>query len=151
MIFRISLIAGIVFCSFSTSLFTYDPDARVDKNEKPKELEGVGVKERLGKQLDLSLLFRDETGKQVPFGSFFKKDKPVLLSLVYYKCPTLCNFHLNGITDTLKKLNWQVGNEFEYVAVSFDPKETAELAQAKKNAYIKEYSRGDGRGWHFLT
>lgn len=132
MFFKNSLISGGIFCLFTASIYSYDPAARFDKNEKPKELEGVGVQEKLGNQLDLSLSFRDETGKSVLLSSFFKRDKPVLLSLVYYKCPTLCNFHLNGVTDVLKKLSWQVGNEFEYVAVSFDPKETFDLAFAKK-------------------
>lgn len=151
MFFKNSLISGAIFCLFTASIYSYDPAVRFDKNEKPKELEGVGVQEKLGNQLDLSLSFRDETGKSVLLSSFFKRDKPVLLSLVYYKCPTLCNFHLNGVTDTLKKLSWQVGNEFEYVAVSFDPRETFDLAFAKKNAYLKEYTRGNGQGWHFLT
>lgn len=137
MVFKNSLIIGIAFCLFTTSLLSYDPAVRFDKNEKPKELEGVGVQEKLGNQLDLSLSFRDETGKLVLLSSFFKKDKPVLLSLVYYKCPTLCNFHLNGITDVLKKLSWEVGKEFEYVAVSFDPKETFDLAHAKKTLISK--------------
>ncbi|EMY16562.1 hypothetical protein LEP1GSC043_0809 [Leptospira weilii str. Ecochallenge] len=74
MVFKNSLIIGVVvFYLFATSLFSYDPAARFDKNEKPKELEGVGVQEKLGNGLDLSLSFRDETGKLVLLSSFLKK------------------------------------------------------------------------------
>lgn len=73
MAFKKSLISGIAFCLFTVSIYSYDPAARFDKNEKPKELEGVGVQEKLGNQLDLSLSFRDETGKSILLSSFLNE------------------------------------------------------------------------------
>ena len=57
----------------------------------PPQLEGIGIEERLGRQIDLDLQFTNERGYQIPLRSFFHKDKPVILNLVYYACPMLCN------------------------------------------------------------
>lgn len=121
-------------------------------NEVPKELENVGITEQLGTQIDPNLKFTDDTGKEVLIGEYFKKDKPILLSFVYYNCPSLCNLHLNGLTDALKQLDWAVGDKFELLSVTIDPKEDYELAAAKKESYLEAYGRKDSAsGWHFLT
>lgn len=120
--------------------------------EQPRELKDIGIEEKLGSQLDLAILVKNEKGESVPLASFFGRKKPVILSLVYFSCPGLCNFHLNGLTDGLKKLDWNIGNQFEVLTLSFDAKETADLAAKKKVTYLETYARaGIDRGWHFLT
>jgi protein SCO1/2 len=121
-------------------------------NETPKELVDIGIDEKLGSKIDLDLKFRDEAGNVVPLSTYFHRGQPVLLSPAYYNCANLCNYHLNGMTEMMKKLNWTPGKEFQYVVVSFDPKETPALATAKKANYIRHYGRpGAAIGWHFLT
>jgi len=121
-------------------------------SERPAELQGVGIQERLGTVLDLSLEFKDENGETRTLGSFLNGSKPVIISPVYYNCPGLCNFHLNGLTEGLQKLDWNPGEKFEILAVSFDAKETPDLAKNKKANYMKMYNRsGTDHGWHFLT
>ena len=45
-----------------------------------------------------------------------------------------------------------LGQEFEVVVVSIEPKEGPELAKQKRAAYIEAYGRPEGiNGWHFLT
>ncbi|HWO01113.1 MAG TPA: SCO family protein [Blastocatellia bacterium] len=118
---------------------------------KPRMLEGVGIDQKLDTQLPLDLVFKDETGAQVRLGDFFGK-RPVVLSLVYYNCPMLCNQVLNGLTGSMDTVSFDIGKEFEVVTVSFDSRETPELARAKKETYIKWYKRpGASEGWHFLT
>jgi protein SCO1/2 len=121
--------------------------------EKPPALEGVEITEHLGKQLTLeTLTFRNEENKSVPLTQFFKSGKPVILTLVYYKCPMLCNLVLNGVLDSIKKIDWNVGTQFEVITVSINPNEGAELARSKKSSYLKSYNRpGSDLGWHFLT
>lgn len=114
-------------------------------------LENVGIDQRLGEQLPLDVTFRDENGNSVRLGDYFGK-KPVVLSLVYYSCPMLCNQVLNGMTSALDVISFDIGKEFEVVTVSFDPRETPELAREKKQTYIQWYKRqGAAEGWHFLT
>jgi len=64
----------------------------------------------------------------------------------------LCNQVLNGLDRSLNVLSFDVGNQFNVVTVSFNPRETPELAAAKKEAYIRAYQRpGASAGWRFLT
>ena len=117
----------------------------------PAELEGVGVTEHLGAQVDLSLTFIAENGYPVQLGSYFHKGKPVILDLVYYRCPMLCNLVMNGQTSALRELAWTAGNEFDIVTISIDPKETFNLAKEKKQFYLESYERRVNGGWHFLV
>jgi protein SCO1 len=141
------------FLTIPTSFaFATDQVAKTPASVKPKEFEGVGITENLGKQVDLNLVFKDENGVEKPLRSIVRGDKPVFLGLVYYGCPNLCNFFMNGVTDVMRKSKWTPGKEFEVVFVSIDPSETPELAKEKKAAYMEEYARpGSEGGWHFLT
>ncbi|HKS27546.1 MAG TPA: SCO family protein [Pyrinomonadaceae bacterium] len=121
------------------------------KENLPAPLRQVGIDQRLNNQVPLDLVFTDESGQEVRLGQYFGK-KPVVLSLVYYDCPMLCTQVLNGLTGSLKALKFDVGRDFEVVTVSFDPREKADLAKQKKDAYLARYGReGAGAGWHFLT
>lgn len=133
---------------------SYEPKApEMLAGEKAKELEGVGIEEKTGTFLDLNLTFKDENGETVTLGKYINGGHiPVIISPVYYNCPGLCNFHLNGLTDGLKLMDWSVGDKFKVLAVSFDSKETPELALKKKASYMKVYNRpGTEHGWSFLT
>lgn len=114
-------------------------------------IEQVKFEQRIGNSLPLELTFRDEAGETVQLARYFGK-KPVVLALVYYECPMLCTFILNGLVKSLKPLTFEPGKEFEIVVVSFNPRETPELAAQKKQAYLEEYKRvHTWAGWHFLT
>lgn len=118
---------------------------------KPKALRDIGIEQKLNEQLPLDLVFRDETGREVRLGEYFGR-KPVILSLVYYDCPMLCNQVLSGLVSCLGVLKFDIGREFDVLTVSFDPRETPALANDKKQGYIGRYKRpGASDGWHFLT
>ncbi len=118
---------------------------------RPPGLAHVGIEQRLDEQIPLDLSFRDETGKSVRLADYFGK-RPVILNLVYYQCPMLCGEVLNGLESSLRLMKFDVGKEFEVLTVSFNPKETPEMAAAKKAEYLKRYNRaGAAEGWHFLT
>jgi protein SCO1/2 len=120
----------------------------------PRALTDVGIDQKLNEQLPLDLEFRNENGESVKLGSYFGK-KPVVVSLVYYQCPMLCNQVLNGMVTAFKVMAFKPGDEFDVVTVSFDPRETPALAAAKKKTYIDylpEAKRAAAAsGWHFLT
>lgn len=120
-------------------------------NVRPPGLKSVGIEQRLNEQIPPNLVFRDESGKPVRIGDYFGK-KPLILSLVYFRCPMLCSEVLSGVEGSLKALSFDVGKEFDVLTVSFDPKDTPEGAAAKKADIIKRYKRaGAAQGWHFLT
>jgi len=123
-------------------------------NGLPPALRDVGIDQKLNQQLPLELIFRDERGTPVKLKQYFGK-KPVVLSLVYYNCPMLCTQILNGMVTTFRVLPFQIGKEFDVVTISFDPRETPELAAAKKKTYVSYLpvaaQSGATEGWHFLT
>jgi protein SCO1/2 len=116
----------------------------------PPQLVGVGVEEHLGATVDLNLTFIAENGYPVALRDYFHKGRPVLLNLIYYSCPMLCNLILNGQVATLREIPWTPGNEFEIVTISIDPSESFDLARKKKLVYLGSYDR-PAPGWHFLT
>jgi protein SCO1/2 len=121
-------------------------------DQVPEALQEVGVTEHLGAKLPLDATFTDERGERVSLGQYFDGERPVILTLNYYKCPMLCGLMLNGVVDGLEQLAWSPGEEFEMVTISINPLETPELAAAKKQNYLKRLDRpGAGEGWHFLT
>ena len=113
-------------------------------------LKTVGINQKIGAQIPLDLPFEDESGRDVTLRQYF--DKPVILVLVYYQCPSLCTMVLNGVLSCVKTLDMTAGKQYEVIAVSFDPRETPQMAAAKKQTYLKDYQRqGAEQGWHFLT
>lgn len=151
---KITAIAG-VFIFSSTMVFAHLPEEKsgIPVTQKPLEIENVGVEEKLGAQLNPHLQFTDHNGKLVTLGDYFNKDhRPIILSLVYYNCPGLCNFHLNAMIDVMRPMDWSIGNQFKYLTVSFDASEKFETAQKKRESYLKQYNRtGAEKDWWFLV
>jgi len=120
-------------------------------NTRPPRLENVGIEQHLDAQVPPDLTFRDETGKTVKLADYFGR-KPLILNLVYYNCTMLCGEALAGLASAMRLVKFDVGNEFDVVTVSFDPRETPEMAAAKKKDYVGRYGRPNAAaGWHFLT
>jgi protein SCO1 len=118
----------------------------------PKEVENVGVDAHLGVQLPLDLPFVDSDRTQVTLRRFFDGKRPVILTLNYSNCPMLCSLQLNGFFEALGRMTWNLGENFQMVTVSIDPRELPERAQSTKQKYLKLYGRpGVANGWHVLT
>jgi protein SCO1/2 len=118
---------------------------------RPAITKGIKIEQKLNAPVPLDLNFHDETGQTVPLRAYFG-DKPVVLSLVYFKCPSLCPMSLHETVTSLKRVPLQAGIDYNVVVVSFDPSDTPEAAAEKKAQYAKEFQRpGFNSGWHFLT
>ncbi len=119
---------------------------------RPPGLQFVGVEQHLNAEVPADLQFRDELGNPVKFGDYFGHDRPVILNLGYYQCPMLCGELLQGLVGSMKALTFNLGKDFDVVTVSFDPRETTEMAAEKKRDMMKRYGRPNTEnGWHFLT
>jgi len=116
-----------------------------------KVYDEVRIEQKLGGQIPLRLVFRDERGRPVTLDDYFHSG-PVVLSLVYFQCPMLCTQVLNGMVEGFRALPFSAGKEFTVITVSIDPRETPLLASEKKEGYLRAYNRpGAEAGWHFLT
>ena len=118
----------------------------------PKELaRQVSLQQRLGDQVPLDLKFRDSNGRTVALWELVH-DRPVVLSLVYFRCPMLCTQVLNGLLKSSNSVPLQIGKDYDILSVSIDPLETPDQAADKKERYVSHYRRGGAeQGWHFLT
>src|SRR5689334_3821677 len=138
----------------SSPLYGARPSSGAASTGLPTALRDVKIEQKLDQQLPLDLSFRDERGRDVKLGEYFGH-KPVVLAFVYYDCPMLCTQVLNGMVTSFRVLPFEIGKEFDVVTISFDPRETPALAQAKKQKYVDflpEKMRADAaNGWHFLT
>jgi protein SCO1 len=126
-------------------------DAGTPSTAQPQIFSSVGIDQHLDAQVPLGLMFKDETGKNVHLVDYFGK-RPVILTLVYYQCPMLCTQVLNGLTSSVNVLKFDIGKDYDVLTVSIDPRETPEMARAKKDVYVSRYRRPTApNGWHFLT
>ncbi len=142
----VGIILSMVLLVSATSAQMMDPTKAA-----ARAFTEVGIDQKLNEQVPLDLKFTDDEGNLVELGKYFHT-KPVIISLVYYRCPMLCTQVLNGMVQTFKTLQFTAGTEFEVVTVSIDHNETHEMAAEKKDTYVTEYARaGVADGWHFLV
>lgn len=126
--------------------------ASAGEPQLPKELEGIDIDEKFGAVLPTDVRLRDQEGRDVRLGDYIDGEHPVIIALAYYECPMLCTLVLNGLVDGMKGLEWAAGKEYRVVVVSFDSRDTPELARKKRDAYVGAYGRPVGaRGWDFLV
>lgn len=118
--------------------------------ETPHPLKGITVKEKLGQAIDRNLVFVNEQNQSLALKEYFSAE-PVLMSVIYYNCPSLCNFHLNGLFEALDKLSVKWKNPYQLLLVSMDESEKAPLAKAKKANYLKKFRNLSAERIHFLT
>ena len=118
----------------------------------PGVLREVGFTQELGDALPLTTMLVDESGAAVKLESYFHRERPVVLALVYYECPMICTMVLNGLVSSLRVLDFEPGQDYEVVVLSFDPREGPALAAAKKANYLRELDRDAAAdAIHFLT
>ncbi|MGO9640812.1 MAG: SCO family protein [Candidatus Acidiferrales bacterium] len=127
------------------------PPTAPPSNSVPSILSHVDFRPPFGATLPLDAEFRDDTGQAVKLGDYFGS-KPVLLAFGYYQCPMLCTEVERGIASVLKVVKFRPGKDFSVVFISFNPKETPEMAAEKKKTTTDYYHHpGTESGWHFLV
>lgn len=143
--------AGVTIILFCLFLHPITGFAQLNK-QKPKDLNDVGVTERIGEHIPLDLTFANAEGDSIALQELFKNEKPVLLNPVYYECPQLCSMIKEGIYKGVNDLKWSPGTEYNIVTFSIDPTEKTDLAADNKQQYLNKLDRENAEdGWHFLT
>lgn len=138
---------------FIASFLLQPTDSFAQLNQqKPKNIQDVGVTEHLGEDIPLTLTFANAEGDSVTLEELFKDDKPVLLNPVYYECPQLCSMVKEAIFKGVKDLQWSPGIDYNIITFSFDHREGTELAAENKQRFLNKLDRkGTENGWHFLS
>jgi len=117
-----------------------------------RDMDGVGVEEKLGAEVPLDLEFRNSTGETVRLGDMFDGERPTVLTLNYANCPQLCGLQINGFVKSLNEMKqWSVGNQFQVITVSLDPTESDDLSAGFRARTLAGYDRPQAeQGWSFL-
>jgi protein SCO1 len=146
-------LAGLIATAAPPASAQDEPGTAGGRGEPlPLELEDVGVTERLGQQVPLDLVFRDENGDAASLSRWIDGERPVILNLGYMGCPMLCGLVTNGLLEAMNAMQHTAGEDYTILSVSIDHTETPILARAKKQGYLKLYDRPAGAaGWHWLT
>ncbi len=120
---------------FSLSFLCNCKIVYADQNDKPKSQ--VGIDEKLGQTIPDNITLIDESGNSVQLKDIIDNSKPVILSLVYFRCPGICSPLLSGVAEVIGKMDLVAGHDYKIVTVSFDPTENYVMAAEKKKNYFK--------------
>jgi protein SCO1/2 len=121
------------------------------QSDLPPVLKGVDVEEHLGEPLPLQTRFLDASGREVRLGEVLSKTKPVVMTLVYYQCPQLCNLVINAQVKAMQEAGLELGKDFEAVTVSVDPKDVPAQSMERRRRHLQALGKPETAPWHFLT
>ena len=136
----------------------HEMDHAMDKGEmahdhsKPIEVDAsaIGVDERIGNQIPLDVELTDANGQTVSLGEVL--DKPTLLILVFYHCPSACGMIQSNAAHAVNNAPHQLGKDFQMISVSFDDEDTQKDAQTAKANYTKILQDPAGADhWRYFT
>lgn len=138
------ILAQIFFLSLSTSSMGI---------QNVRDIEGVGIDEKLGEPVPMDVRFTDSEGNKVSFDQFFDGKRPVILNLVYFSCPRVCTFAVTGLLEVMNGLDsLDLGNDYRVLTLSFNPDETPEITREKSLKFKKSLnSAAPENSWYFLT
>jgi len=150
--FKLGLVFALLLAATETRAQMTPDNVGQPASGLPTILQGVGFRPELNAQMPLDSPFKDETGKDVRLGDYLHTQKPVLLAFVYYGCPMMCTQLEQGVVGSLRMLSFNPGRDYEVVFVSFDDRDTPEMAAAKKTTAMNKFRRPEtSAGWHFLS
>lgn len=111
----------------------------------------VGVVEKLNQYIPMDAMLVDENGDTVIIGDLI--DKPTILNFVYYRCPGICSPLMDGLSDVIDATDLVLGEDYQALTISFDPREATFLAVRKKNNYLNLMEKKEQavEGWRFFT
>ena len=137
---------SVLFILFSASYVYAITDSR--------DVKDIGIDEKTGDIIPGDITFLNEDNETVELKDFFTRGRPVILNLVYFGCPRLCNYATAGLVQVINEQNsLEIGKDFKILTVSFDPKDTPELAATKAARYRESVKQGNSgkENWVFLT
>lgn len=127
-------------------------DGEANQGPLPNRLVGaVGITEFLGGTVPTDLTFLDEQGNEVSLATLLDGERPLMVAFVYHSCPMLCSLVLDGTADAIAETDLTLGEDYQVLAVSIDPRDTPEQASAVKARYARVNDFGDLSAFHFWT
>ena len=111
----------------------------------------VTTQEKLGSTIPLDLEFTTDSGEKKTIKELMD-GKPTLLTLNYYRCAGVCTMELEGLAETLEKVDLKEGVDYQVLTVSFLEEETQALAKRKRRTILGAMQRPfDNSAWNFVV
>lgn len=133
-------ISILTIAAFATSLSASNGEKKLE----------VGIDEKLGQYLPMNATIVDDRGNQRTLKQLI--DKPTILTLVFYECRGICTPLLTEVTTVMNSIDLEPGKDYQVLTVSFDTRDNAALAAAKKVNYMKLLNRQiSPDAWRFCT
>ncbi len=142
---RYYIVLSLLFMVPSTGLAISDP---TDIEQR------AGITEHLGEFIDPSLEFTDEEGVKTSLQNILSRGLPVVIAPVYFECPRLCSFTQAGVIKTLNKIRSVPNSDFILLSISFNSKESYQLAMDRAAKYREQFENLDDhvrKGWKFMV
>lgn len=106
-------------------------------------------KPQLGAQMPVEAKLLETDGKTHMFGEYFRTGRPVVLLPIFYKCNGVCFTETESLMkmlmvetalSTKRSVDSVIpGRDFDLVVMSIHPKETVDLARAKKAELMSQF------------
>ncbi len=80
------------------------------------------VVRHLGKQIPLNLTFVNSKGEKVQLKELI--NKPTVLDFCYYHCAGICSPLMAEIANTIGKVKYKPGKDYNIISISIDQNET---------------------------
>lgn len=110
----------------------------------------AGITEHLGAKIPLDATFRDEAGKRVALSELITG--PTIILPVYFHCANVCSVLQARMASALQKLDQKPVEDYRVISISFDERETPEMAARSKGSYLSAMRKPfPDDGWRFLT
>ena len=123
--------------------------AAIAIEKTPEAFNRSKIEEKIKIQIPKNAKIKLSTGKTVPLSDFFKEKKPIILNFVYYQCPMLCHLLMDGLNSTLEELPESIKKKFTILSISFDPKDTVEVASSFQKKYTNNNQKN--KNWQFAV
>jgi len=149
---RIAMTIALTATSFVCgTVLAQAPAGAPQADQAPRFAPGeVGIDEKLGATIPLDLVLKDEEGNAVALRTLL--DKPTILTLNFFRCTGICTPLLNGVVEVINQTEALPGKEYQIITVSFDDRDTPEIALGKRTNYLKQIQKPfPPSAWHFLT
>ncbi|MEM0961480.1 MAG: SCO family protein [Bacteroidota bacterium] len=127
-------------------------DGQEGQGPLPNRLAGkVGIEEMLGDQVPRDLTFLNEEGDEVQLATLLDGERPLAVAFVYHSCPMLCSLVLDGVAEAVASTDLVLGEDYQVLAVSVDPRDTPARADSVKARYVRSDGVGDPEAFHMWT
>jgi len=111
----------------------------------------IGIYEQQEVSIDLNLKFTNEYNQTKTLAEYIN-NKPTILTINYYNCPTLCSPLLYEVADVVQNVGLEPAKDYNVITLSIEKNDTFLHAKNTKDKIFKTFKQPfQTNAWSFLT